>query len=237
MTRPPDLGGHDDRPRSHDCRRADLESRWTRPGGLRCCGARARRALGGAALVDRTRASGRRTRRSRPRSATRLGWLDAPDPLHRAGPRPSRRSATRSRRGLHDRGRGRDGRQQPRPRVLGRTFGDSTGLARRCGSSTPPTRPRSRRPSDDLDPLRTLVHRRPPSRARRPSRSRSSPTPGPACEAALAARSTTTARHHRRRSSSRVTDPGKSVEAHPARTTTSARSSSTRPTSAAGTPP
>ena len=70
------------------------------------------------------------------------------------------------------------------PDVLHRTFGSQDGyLALRILDSTDPAYVSAT--LDDLDPLKTLIDRRLASRARRPSRTRSSPTPGTRAEEAM----------------------------------------------------
>ena len=164
--------------------------------------------------------------------ADRLGWLDAPEPLHgEIG--PSRPSATAIRDGGFTTAIvGGHGRQQPRARrCSSRTFGDRARATSSCASSTRPTRRPSAATVDDLDPLETLFI----------VASKSGTTTEPLAfmadawarvEAALEARRCTSdaRRLHRRDHRSRARASTRSPT-----TTTSARSSSTRPTSAVGT--
>ena len=105
--------------------------------------------------------------------AERLGWLDAPVHFTNRSP-PSRGSATASSTaGFTDGGRGRHGRQQPRPGRPPPDVRHRRRATRRCASSTRPTRPAvaatRRRPRPAPDAVRSS----PRSRARRSSRTRS----------------------------------------------------------------
>ena len=143
--------------------------------------------------------------------ADRLGWLDAPAHFTEriAGPRGLRRRDRRG--GLHDGRRRRDGRQQPRAGRPAPDLRHRRTATSPCGSSTRPIRRTWRRPWTTSTRCGRSSSS-PPSRARRPSRTRSWPTPGTAPEAR-----STRVRHHVYENPggfiAAITDPGKSVEA------------------------
>ncbi len=143
-----------------------------------------------------TRRCGRPIRGSRRRIADRLGWLDAPGAFRRPGRRPRgvRRRAS-SRPGFTTAVVAGMGGSSLAPDVLHRTFGIAGRLADlRVLDSTDPAAVAAT--VDDLDPLTTLSSS-PRNRARRPSRTRSWPTPGTRTSGA------------RRRASPRATRPGR----------------------------
>ena len=157
-----------------------------------------------------------------------------PGPLHRPDRRPRGLRRGDPRRRLHDRDRRRHGRQQPRPgrAPRRRSARTRTGSSLRVLDSTDPAAVAAA--VDDLDPLATLLI----------VASKSGTTTEPLAfladawardEAALRA-------HHAPRFEHAgelivaITDPGQERRGDPPPRRRSARSSSTRPTSAAGTP-
>ena len=115
---------------------------------------RPRRALGRAPVRARRDPLVAPTRAVQAAIAERLGWLDAPDHFTERDRRPRGLRRGDPRRRLHDRGRRRDGRQQPRP-----------------GRPPPDVRRRSRAGSplrilDSTDPAAVAATRRRPRPAR-----------------------------------------------------------------------
>ena len=174
----------------------------------------ARRRVGEPAVRPRRHAVDGRSRRSGEAIAERLGWLDAPARIHRQRSPPSKASATR----IVDAGfttavvAGMGG-SSLAPDVLHRTFGSQRGLPRPAHPRLDRSRGRQRRCSTTsirCGPSSSS----PASRARRSSRTRSSPTPGTAPSTAL-----DKVHHHAYETPGAtivaITDPGKSLEAIP----------------------
>ena len=138
-----------------------------------------------------------------------------PRPISPTRSPPSRASATAIRdAGLHDRGRRRDGRQQPRPGRPPPDVRHARGLPRRCASSTRPTRRPWPRPSTTSTRSRrsfiVASQVRHDDRAARVPRRRLGPRRGGARRGPR-----TTRYEHAGELIAAITDPGRSVEAIP----------------------
>ncbi len=204
----------DDRFRRRSLDRAHPPDPRGRRGRLRRGRRRARDEHWATRLFDRDTTLWSSNERVQAAIADRLGWLDSPGPFHRPDRRARGLRRRDPRRRLHDRDRRRDGRQQPRPRRSSReVFGAIEDWldAPRPRHDRPGGRGRDRRrPRPPRDPL----DRRQRSPARRPSRSRSSPTSGPRGEHALRTHGAKRFEHAGELVVA-ITDPGTSVEAIP----------------------
>ena len=177
--------------------------------------------------------------RTRPAASARpsrsgLGWLDAPASLREPDRRHSRASATPSvtRATRRRSSPGWAAAASPRTSCTGRSA--SSRATSTCASSTRPDPAYVAATLDDLDPLRTLVLIASEVRARRPSRTPSSPYAWERAEQAPQGRPRITPTSTRAPTSRRSPTPARASTPSPT-TTTSARSSSTRPTSVVAT--